>query len=143
MKKNKGQMSIDMLLAIIIALLLISTIDIYTKILQQDTKQITEKNTARTILLKVYNAAANAKAYQQTIDLNVLQGSMIDKKTNCEIRFDKTSPNNHYIKIKFGKEDANYAGINLENIIIEAPKGTQRINTDIPCNEQITIKPET
>jgi uncharacterized protein (UPF0333 family) len=140
MKKNKGQMSIDMLLAIIIALLLISTIDIYTKILQQDTKQITEKNTARSILLKVYNATANAKAYGQTIDLNVLQGNMTEKKTNCEIRLDKTDPNKHYIKIKYEKEDANYSGIDLENIEIEFPKGTNKTNTNIPCNKQITIK---
>lgn len=137
----KGQMSMDMLFAIIIALLLLSTLDMYAKTLQQDTDQLAEKNSAKAILLRIYSAAANAKAYKLSIDLNASTG-IIRKNTelNCRIRFDTSGgAGNHYIKAKVGNEDANYSKLDLTGLTVQSPKGSNALNSDIPCNRQLTL----
>lgn len=131
---QKAQISFDFILAIIMALLLLTTVNVYLKTIQTDVNSINERNQARAILLDAYTSSVAVKAYMHDaannhliIDVNF--GSKVIKSQSiypCTITFGQDS-----ISVNLGSATESYTGIDLSGLTFNPSPAV--------CGEQVRI----
>ena len=137
---QKGQSSVDMLLAILVALVFFAVLNVHNDNLKTQVDEISVKNGLKSVLLDAYSATGSAKAYGLTIDyvspkLKIGQSA---KPLNCIIRFKANGSGGYDLNVVSGNMGASYTEIKLDDIKLN---GTALAETrEFACGEKFTIE---
>lgn len=115
---KKGQMSIDLLLAIVVAILFFTILNIHASNLEAQTQDAAIRNEMRTILFDVYAAAGTVKAYGVAVDYTSPVIQVGKDILPCTLQITK----DQVIVKSDGQPDQRLAGLDLGNIQPESPK---------------------
>ena len=126
---NRGQLSLDLLLALVVALIFFSIFNIYTNNLEQQVGESKVKQDAKTILYDVYATIGSVKTYEVQVNYTSprLLLSQNDITLNCIVVIDQA---NGSITVTAGKETEELTNIDLTGITI-LPR--------FSCGQRITI----
>src|SRR3989344_9347183 len=105
----KGQSSIDLLLAIMVAIAFFSVLSIHNQNIERDVQEASVNDGLRAILTDVYSATVFAKAY----DLNILYAAPklnTSMRADCNINFKDNGGDSGDITVISGKVGAAYTG---------------------------------
>jgi len=129
MAMKKGQLSIDLMFAVLIAVLFLMVFSIYTDNLSASTQNATNQNKAKAVLLDYYAAVGSVNAYEITAQYKA-PGS------GCWI----TMTNNR-ITVDYGTgEEASYSGLDLGGLEIQEEDRTPiDASSGFSCDKIITI----
>ncbi|HLC92210.1 MAG TPA: hypothetical protein VJH23_00720 [archaeon] len=139
---RKGQTSVDIIMAILVALVFFAVLNIYNDDLSSQVSEISMKNGMKSILLDVYSATASAKAYGISIDYTSprLKVGQSQKPLDCAISFrDDGGSNDDSIYITSGGKEEKYNKITLDDITIDGDSILNNSPVTRPCGEKFTI----
>jgi len=103
----KGQVSLDILLALVAAIILFGILTIHNENLGANIEETNLQNNLQTILLDTYSAIGTVKAYGVT---TIYTSPALE---NCTVATDNTS-----ITVASGTESRTYSGIDLSGVAI-------------------------
>lgn len=144
---QRGQLSIDVLFAIIALAIFFSVlVNTYNDRLTTQTREQSASNEARAILLDVYSAVGTVQAYGQNIDYvspSLRQKNASNQLLPCAITVDKPAIRaNGYINVGIlgdtGKIDRNYLGIDLGSVSFTDPV-TKAAVANFACGTKVSI----
>ncbi|MCR4335082.1 MAG: hypothetical protein NUV57_00940 [archaeon] len=117
---KKGQLSADLLLVILTAIIFLIVLQNYMEGFNATVQGSASTNDAETVLIDVYSAIGAVKAYGSTIYYTA------PKNIECTITIDNTS-----ISVTSGEETKKFDGLNLSDVSIT--------KNNFLCGDSITI----
>jgi len=114
---NKGQMSLDLLLAFMIAIIFFSILAIHADNMKEDTQEANLQAGLKTTLFDVYTTIGSVKAYG--IETNYTSPELTITENNiqleCRITIDTAAGS---IKVSSGTLEEMYSGLDMTDIVI-------------------------
>ncbi len=135
----KGQTSIDIILAILVAVGFFAVLNIHNSNLSAQTYDISVKNGVKSILLDVYSAVGTAKSYEIDMPYSSprLRIGESSKQLDCAIQFTATGGGKGDLNVISDPYNYGYENVNLEiKLNGTALSGTRTFS----CGEQFTIR---
>ena len=129
---TKGQISLDLLLALVVALIFFSIFNIYSSTLEQQIDDSRLKQEMKTILYGVYATIGTVKTYEVEVNYTsprLFLGSN-SPALSCTIEVETSNPDGD-IKVTAGTETVSFTNLDLTGIIMPS---------DFSCGQTITIE---
>ena len=128
---TRGQLSLDLLLALVVALIFFSLFNIYTNNLEQQVDESKLKQDMKTILYDVYATIGMAKTYEVQINYTSprLLLSQNSPSINCTVNVDISDSGSITVTVT-GTETVSFADINLMGVTMV---------DEFSCGQTITI----
>lgn len=135
---NRGQSSIDLLLALVVALVFFAALMAYNQNLANNTTDNSTMNGLKSIRLDVYTAVASAKASGTTITYTspLLRLAESQAPAPCTITIEIGASKS--IKVSSGAKSVSFTAIDTDMITVKKPDGSN-VSGPFNCGQKVVI----